>query len=182
MKTEPGEITVGGSLDWSVTLADYPAPDWVLHYAFFNGTANGSFDAAADGSDHKVDLTSAVTGTWAAGRYNWTAYVTKGDEQKSVGEGVFIFKPNPTVATNLDGRSHARKMLEAIEATLEGRGTADELDLVKGQFGERAIERNLDMVQKWRRKYRDEVEAEDSAQAMADGEPAPKNIHVKFTG
>lgn len=182
MKNEPGEITIGDSLDWTETLSDYPAPDWVLHYAFFNATDNGSFDAVADGTDHEVVLTSAITGAWKAGRYNWTAYVTKGSEQKTIDEGVFIFKPNPTAGVPVDARSHARKMLEAIEATLESRGTADQLDLVKGQFGERAIERNLEQVKKWRDKYRDEVAAEDSEQAMSDGGTAPKNIHVKFTG
>lgn len=181
MRNEPGEIVVGDSAGWSVALNDYPAPDWVLHYAMFNKDSNQSFDAAADGTDHKVSLASATTGAWAAGRYDWSAYVTKGSERESVATGVFIIKADPSLGLNYDGRSHARKMLEAIEATLEGRATRQDIELMKGQYGERAIERDPDLLRKWRDEYKKEVKAEDDQVALRAGKTVSRSTKIRFT-
>lgn len=180
MKTEPGEIVAGDSVEWSVTLDEYPAPDWVLHYAMFNKDSNQKFDAVADGSNHKVLLDSVTTAPWSAGRYDWTSYVTKGAERKNVAMGVFIIKADPTLGVNLDGRSHARKMLEAIEATLEGRASRQDLELMKGQFGERAVERDPELLLKWRDYYRKETQAEDDMAAMQAGVTKPRNTKIIF--
>lgn len=181
MKPEPGEIVAGDSAQWNVTLADHPAPDWVLHYALFNKTANISFEATADGADHLVTLTAATTVAWAPGRYDWAAYVTNGDERETVATGVIIIKADPSLGVNRDDRSHARKMLEAIEATLEGKATSQDAELVKGQYGERAIERDPDMLRKWRDRYRKEVKAEDDLVAMKAGKRVPRSTKIKFT-
>ena len=185
MSNEPGQIVAGDSVDWTENLNDYPAPDWVLHYALFNKDGNYSFDAGADGTGHKAALTAATTAAttaaWAAGRYDWASYVTKGAERESVATGAIIIKAHPAAGVPLDGRTHARKMLDALEATLEGKATTQDLDLVKGQFGERAMERDPELLRKWRDHYRTEVQDEEDKAAMKAGKKRSRNIKMKFT-
>jgi len=179
---EPGKIAAGDSLDWNRSLPDYPASDgWTLHYALFNATAVYSITSAADGDNHAVSVDSATTATWASGRYDWTAYVTHTDGRKrSLFAGTIIITPDLT-AGPYDGRSHARKMLDAIEAALEGRATADEMDLIKGQFGERAIERKSAELIVARDRYRREVKSEETAAALERGERPQNKIKIRFT-
>jgi len=180
MRDEPGKIVAGDSVEWTVQLADHPAPDWVLHYAMFNKDANQSFDAIADGANHKVQLTKTATATWAAGRYDWASYVTSGAERVTVSTGVFIIVADPSSGTPFDGRSHARKMVDAIEATLEGTATKEQLDILKGQYGDRAIERDPDLLRKLRKEYRREIKDENSMNDMKSGYRQPKNTKIIF--
>jgi hypothetical protein len=179
---EPGRIAAGDSLSWTRSLTDYKAGDgWTLHYALLNAAGAYTIDSTADGDNHAVSVTSATTTAWAAGRYDWTAYVTHTDgRRKSLFTGVIIITPDLTSGTPYDGRSHARKMLDAIEAAIENRATADELDLLKGQFGPRAIERNSAELIVHRDKYRREVNNEERAAALARGEKSPRNIKIRF--
>lgn len=178
---EPGKIAAGDSLDWTRSLTDYPASEgWTLHYALFNATAAYAITSAADGDNHVVSVDSATTATWDAGRYDWTAYVTHTDGTKrSLFTGTIIITPDLT--SPYDGRSHARKMLDALEAALEGRATTDEMDLIKGQFGERAIERKSAELIVARDRYRREVKSEETAAALARGERPQNKTKVRFT-
>lgn len=182
MSIEPVKIAAGDSLSWTRALTDYPAGDgWTLHYALFNAIAAYSFASTPDGDAHQVDVPSATTEAWAPGRYDYTAYVTHTDgTRRSLFAGVLTITPNPAAGTPHDGRTHARKMLDAIEATIEGRASKHDLDLVRGQFGERAAERAPEKLIEWRDKYRAEVDAEERAAAIARGERRPRNIKARF--
>jgi len=179
---EPGKIAAGDSLAWSRSLKDYLASDgWVLHYALFNATAAYTIDSAADGDDHAISIPATTTAEWDAGRYDWSAYVTHPDgRKKSLFTGAIIITPDLT-AGPYDGRSHARKMLDAIEAVVEGRATANDLDLVRGQFNDRVIEREPERLIEWREKYKVEVLAEEQAAGIGRGERLPRSIKVRFT-
>lgn len=185
MPIEPREIAASDSLSWERSLTDYPASEgWTLHYALFNATAAYTIDSTADGDTHIVSVDSATTAAWTAGRYDWTAYVTHTDgRRKSLFTGVI--KITPDLSQPYDGRSHARKMLDAIEAVLEGRATAQEIDLIKAQRGiqgdDRAIERDTAALIPLRDKYKAEVAAEERAAALVRGEKQPRNIKIRFT-
>jgi len=180
MNNEPGKITSGDSVSWTRVVADYKASDgWVLHYAMFNAAANYSFDGVASGDDHAINLVSADTAGWSAGRYDWTAYVTKGADRHVVTTGALIVTPDPTAGVNYDGRTHARKMLEALEAVIEKRATASDMDLVRGTFGGREVERDPAKLIEWRDKYKKDVESEEGEAALARGERVTGN-KIKF--
>ncbi len=184
MTIEPGKIAAGDSLNWTRSLPAYPAGEgYTLHYALFNATAAYTIDSVADGDDHLVNVDGTETSSWTPGRYDWTAYVTgpNGFRQSLFG-GTMVVTPDLSSGAPYDGRSHARKMLDAIEAALEGRATADEMDLIKAQFGERAVERRSADLIVARNKYRTEVETEERAAALERGERRPRNIKVRFTG
>ena len=90
-----------------------------------------------------------------------------------------IVSPDATTGQH-DGRSHAQIMLDAIEAALEGRATNNQLDLVKGQFGDRATERNAAALIAARDKYKAEVASEQQAEAISRGEGLPNKIKTRF--
>lgn len=181
MPTEPGKIAAGDSLSWERSLSDYPAgAGWTLHYALFNASNNYVIDATADGDTHVISVDSATSSAYAAGRYDWSAYVTHTDgRRQSLFTGNIIITPDLTSAP-YDGRTHARKMLDAIEACLEGRATAQELDLLKAQFRDRSMDRNSAELLTARDKYRAEVQAEEHSAALARGERRPRSVKVKF--
>ena len=180
--TEPTRITAGDSLVWTKALADYsPADGWTLHYALFNAVAAYTIDTAADGTNHAVTVLAAVTAVWAEGRYDYSAYVTHADgRRQSLFDGQLIIQPD-LAAGPRDGRTHARKMVDALEAALLGRATSGELDLIKAQFGDRAVERNTAELIVQRDKYMAEVRNEERLAGIAAGKRGPTSIKARFT-
>lgn len=177
----PREFSAGDTLDFSETVSAYAASDgWTLHYGLFNAIAAITLDSVADGDAHQFSETATATATWAEGRYDWTRYVTHGD-----GRRVSLAHGQIKILTDLagprDGRSHARKMLEAIEAQLENRATRDDLDMLRGRFKEREIERDKGALIVARDKYKAEVADEETALAITNGEGVSGNIKVRFT-
>ena len=160
--TEPGKFAVGDNLQWQKTIADYPATDWTLNYSLMNADYAYDFAASADGQVHVIDVPSATTVAWQPGRYTWVSYVSDGTSQVSIGTGIWSVAVNPALATPQDLSSHARKMLDAIEAALESRATAGQLDLVKSQIGDRAVDWKRENLISLRDKYRAEVIREEN--------------------
>lgn len=177
--TFPSTLFLGDSISETFTLPDYPASTYTLTVKLIPHTAGTarSITASASGDDHLVEATSGTTGAWTAGAHSWVAYVTSGTTRVNVGSGEITLRANPASATSLDGRSHARKVLEAIEAVLEGTATSDQKRVV---IGDREVEKwsPVDLI-KMRQAYRLEVVAEDNAARISAG-LAPRNrIYVR---
>jgi len=126
---EPLEITAGDTVEWTRTLSDYPADDgWTLNYAL-RGPAKVDLTSEADGSSHKTTITSiAIT---VAGTYYVQGYVTKDSERHTVYTGRIKVNPNLAGETEAtyDGRCHAQRVIDAIEAVIEGRAAKDQLEM-----------------------------------------------------
>jgi hypothetical protein len=77
-----------------------------------------------------------------------------------------------------DTRSHARKVLDAIEAAIEGRAG----DTVQSYtIGGRQINKmSADELIKWRNYYLAQVQTEDDAARLENGLPAQNTIRVRF--
>lgn len=179
--TEPTELTAGDTVQWTRSLPSFPAAaGWVLTYTLINSSGKISITASASGSDHAVSVPAATSGAWAAGKYQWQAYATLGTERHLVGTGTVLIKPNFSVATTYDGRSHARKVLEAIEAALESRATNDQLDILTTSFGDRSVGRDKSRLLELRDRYRREVRAEEDAERAAQGLPTRNKILVRL--
>lgn len=185
MNIEPGSLVAGDTVEWTRCAPDTPAPDWVLAYALFNATAAYNFSATADGADHKVTLAPNITAPWQPGRYDWTAFATHTatGKRKVIATGAVLIKLNPqqiTLGYNSDQRSHARRVLDAIEAAIQNRATTAQIDLVRGALNGRAIERDPEAMEKLRDKYRAEVAAEERAAAIGRGERVSTSLKVRF--
>jgi len=136
--------------------------------------------ASVVGGEWRVSLTAAQTETMAPGRWYWSAYITRVSDgaRVQIDDGEFLIEANRVVNPS-DTRSHARKVLDAIEASIEGRAG----DTVQSYtIGGRQINKmSADELIKWRNYYRAEVAAEDDAVRLENGLPAQNTIRVRFT-
>lgn len=175
--TEPLTLRAGDSVRWTRTLADYPAGDgWALSYVLVSASARINIVSAADGDDHAVTLAAATTAAYAPGAYTWAAYVTKDADRYTLGSGRIEVLPDLAAAglTAHDGRSHARKVLEALEAWIE---SADP-SVARRKIADREIQFiPIPELLALRDRYRREVRAEDAAAGIR---PARGRILLRF--
>jgi len=120
-------LTAGDTWSWTRELADYPAPTWTATVYF--AQSSGSFEATATADDvaHAFSITAATTASKAAGKYKWSLRVSDGTNAYTVEEGWVEVLANPAASGGRDPRSWARRTLDAVEATLEGRATDGQL-------------------------------------------------------
>ncbi len=119
---EPEKLTSGVTWKWKKTVSDYPASEWTLtYYLRKDGATATSFSAAADGDTHLVTVAAATTAGYAAGVYDIIGVVVKAAEKYVVFDGIFEVLTNPATAGAYDPRTHARRVLDLIEAAMEGR-------------------------------------------------------------
>jgi hypothetical protein len=123
---EPEGFAAGDSVFFDKSVSGYSAADgWTLTYAV-RGPSVLDIDSTyitASGSGWQVRLTAAATAALAAGRYTWVSYVTSGGERHQVERGVFNVTENFAELDEIV--SHNRKVLDQIEALIEGRTVAD---------------------------------------------------------
>ncbi len=127
---EPREFSTGETPKWTKSFDGYPASEgWTLDYHFRGAGAGFDVAATADGDDFIVAVPTAATDALTAGNYFWQAWINKDGEKYQVGEGSVTVKQGfAAVApgTTVDNRSQAKKILDAIDATIEGRATTDQ--------------------------------------------------------
>jgi len=142
--------------------------------------------AAADGDDYAISVLPATTRSWVKGIYSWMAYVykTTGDpavisEKHTLENGQVEILPDLTQAiSTTDLRSHAKKVLEAIESLLEGKPA---YDVASYSIAGRSVSKmSPEELIKWRSFYKTEYERELEAEAIARGEDNPRRIGVRF--
>lgn len=125
----PATLRSGDTWAWTESLPDYPATTYTLKYSFYHHEESvNTITAVADGSDYSVGLSAVDSAKYKPREWHWTACVEKGTgatlERKTVGAGTVEVKPGlANVTAGMDLRSHAQKVLDAINATLEGRAT-----------------------------------------------------------
>lgn len=168
---EPPEARAGLTWEWTRSFPDFPASTWTLKYWFKktgSSGANFSITATASGDGYAVNVPASTTAGYTAGDYTWSAQVTSGSDAKEVDRGTMKLLARYDQAQNLDDRSHARKMLAAIEALLESRGTVDQQEYT---IGDRQLKRmSVDELRSWRDYYRGEVGAEEMGERLRNGQ------------
>lgn len=182
-QAEPLVITAGDSVTWTRSFYDYPAnAGWVLSYALVKDAVRIVITGTASGSDHLISVTAATTAAWTAGTYVAQGYVTKA----ATSERYQVFSAELTIATNFatqssgyDSRSHAKKVLDAIEAVLESRASKS----VQNWSG---LEQSFSLIPTpdllvMRSNYRVEYQGEQQADAIARGLGNKRNVFTRFT-
>lgn len=173
---EPASFAAGDRVQWKRTLADFPISEgWTLKYYL-----RGNFQhdpvvfTATSAADYEIDLTAAVTAELTPGVYFWQAYVELGADRKLIGEGRMVIGADFSTMTHPhDGRSHARRCLEAIQAVIEGRATTD-----MQRYALQAVGRSVDKMSiKDLLAFRDYYLAEVNNE---EGKRGRKNIFVHF--
>lgn len=91
---EPQEIVSGDFIQWKRDdlTADYPSDSYTLKYsARLQGNGGVEIEITA-GSDHLVQVTSATSANYAAGTYNWQAYITRNSDSARIAVTSGIWK------------------------------------------------------------------------------------------
>lgn len=127
----PPRFSVGATLQFSTTLAAYPASaGWVLSHRLVRRAGDGviSFAATASGDAHLTTVAAATTAAWAPGAYTWANWVTRSGEVYDIDTGLTTLLADPrTASASLDLRTEAQIALDNVRATVAGKATADVL-------------------------------------------------------
>lgn len=174
---EPTELVVGDRWVWKRTDlgSDYPPASYSLKYSLRLANSSATeieIVANESGADYLVEVAAATTAGYTAGRYYWQLYIirTADSERLLLGRGVLDVLKNQDAAAT-DPRTHARKVLDAIEAVLENRATKDQEEYSIGSGGSsRSLKRTpIPDLNDLRDKYRAEVDAEERAENKQGG-------------
>lgn len=127
----PARLFAGDSWAWEIAdPADYPSAAYVLAYALAPEAGGARVEVEAT-APNPVAVGFAVaagdTAALAPGRWRWVLLATDAvhDTRAAFASGAFEVLPDPLAATAADTRSAARRILDAIDATIEGKVTKD---------------------------------------------------------
>jgi hypothetical protein len=181
---EPDSFIAGDTVKWTKSLTDYPATTWTLTYEF-RGTARHTVIATGTGSDFEAIITATVSATFTPGDYVWFAQVSSGSEKYTIGSGTVTVKDNPAVGTAAqDRRTHARRMLDAIEAMMENNASREEMEYeiqIPGGSLRRLWLCPKEELIKFHSHYAMLVRQEQNAERIAQGKPSRNRILTIFT-
>lgn len=145
----PAEITIGTTLEWEKEFADFPADEWTVTY-YFRGAGPG-FNAVGETNNgaHAFSVGADVTSDMLVGRYDYQAFATRDSEKHLVDEGISAAKASLEALDaedTYDARSRNRKILDALQALMEGKATLDQQKYmiatgVPGFSSQREVER-----------------------------------------
>lgn len=177
---EPTSFRAGDLLTWTKTLSDYPANQgWSLAYTLINATSKITINAGASGVDFSISVPAATTSAYAPAKYRWMSRVTNGTQIYSLSQGTMEILPNLAAATTFDFRSHAKIMLDAIEAAFVGKASSTQLKL---EINGRLIWNYTpaELIQ-WRSFYKAAVIKEAQAEKLALTGINPRRMGVRLT-
>jgi hypothetical protein len=178
---EPSSVNAGDTVRWQKTLPNHPATDgWALRYTFINGAAKFTLQSAPGGAQaaHTLEASASTTALWSPGEYDWICRAELGAEAYTVATGRTTVAPDAANQLVLDKRSQARRTLDAIEATIEGRASSATAEYEIN--GRRMRYIPISELFTLRDRYRAEVAREDAARAIAAGGLDSRRIYVRF--
>jgi hypothetical protein len=170
---EPREFTAGDTVTWDRTASGYSAADgWVLVYSFRGNASTTDYTATADGTGFTLTVSAADSALLSQGDYTVSGSVEKGFERFTVFAGRITVTANVSaMGTTFDGRTHVKKVLDAIEAVLESRATKEILQTnIEGvSISNIPHPELLELREKYMAYYKQEVAAENIAMGGASG-------------
>lgn len=179
---EPSQFTIGDTLSFRKILADYPPSEgWSLSYSLRILETGSALDisASVDGQEYVINVTRQTTDDWDAGTYAIQGFVDNGSSRFQVYDGFIEALPNlSAIATAVDLRSHARKVLDNIEAVLEGRATHDVLESHIGDTTFRRL--TPGQLMDMRNKYLVELDKEERRARVKAGKASGRKIYTRF--
>lgn len=179
---EPAEVRAGDTVTWLKSLASYPASIWTLYYRLINATAKIDITASASGDAHLVSVPTTTSDDWTAGDYAYIAWVTDGTNRVTVAQGRMTVLPNlaAVTAAGYDSRTHAKKMLDAIDAALLSLSSGERLAVVEADIVSRKFKYDFNGLQRLRSIYAAEVRAEENSERIKLGLKPRNKLNVRF--
>ena len=182
----PSELQLGDFWAWKREdlVNDYPTSLYSLSYEFHEDSGGGGshkFTATATetSSAYIVEIASATTANYSAGDYKYYAFITRtsDSERITVDEGLTTVTLN-FGTTNADVRTHAKKVLDAIEAVIENRASMDQQSM---SIAGRSLSRmSIDDLMTFRDRYKAEYLKEVKIARIKNGLGSGNTIKVAF--
>jgi hypothetical protein len=181
----PSTVHAGDTISWNESLADYPASSYNLAFDLRSYDCPPiTITASANGNDHAISCNAATTKGWKAGIYAWQAYAYTGSPpdfttKVTLQRGTIEIRPDLTgFSATGDPRSHVKKVLDALEAVIEGKATSDQLSY---SIAGRSISKmSPTEILQWRDLYKTEYQREMDAEKISQGIESPRRIGVRF--
>ena len=183
---EPDTLVVGDRWMWRrPDLASiYDPSAYALTYEYHRDSGGGgshkfAITATETTDDYIIEIASATTAAYATGDFHWYAFITRtsDSERIAVDDGYAKIELN-FADTNADHRSHAKKVLDAIEAVLENRASQDQMSY---SIAGRSLARmSIDDLMTFRNRYRAEYNEELKRWRIKNKQDTGNTIKVRF--
>ncbi len=175
----PKEITAGFTIEWSETPAGYPSSSYTLQATLIEKTTGttSTVTAAAVGDGYAFTIPAATSAAYTAGDYRLYLYAVSGLEKYLIGQQDITVRPNPLTG-GVDIRDHIKKMLDAINATLEGRATQEYASM--SIDGKSITQMDPDTLLRLRGYYVNEYRKLQNADRIANGKQPLNKVFTKF--
>ena len=199
LNPEPLELVIGDTVTWirrSVqavekndnnvleTIDIKASEGWTLKFTavgklgYFTITASADADNADDFCFTATAETTSGAG-YVAGDYKWQVVAIKTTTRYTIAEGWITLLDNISGRTALyDNRSHAKKVLDAIEAVIEGRASQDQMSY---SIAGRQLSRTpIPDLMRLRAMYKSEYDGEVATANIEAGLSSGNKIHTRF--
>lgn len=183
---EPDSLVLGDFWAWKRDdLADtYPTASYSLTYEFHEDSGGGgnhkfTLTAVEANDTYYIEANSSTTTSYVIGDYIWEAHITKTADSNRimVDSGRTSISEN-LANTNADLRSHAKKVLDNIQAVIEGRATIDQSSF---SLGGRSLSRmSIDELMTFRDRYKAEYLKEIKLARIRNKQGSGNTIKVNF--
>lgn len=181
--SEPNELQLGDFWAWKRTdlSTDYPTASYALSYEFnlVDGSTATNFTLTATESNDEYIIEVSNTTSYTSGEYNWVSYITRSSDSARIklSEGFTEIQENYATTTS-SVRSHAKKVLDAIEAVIENRATMDQSSM---SIAGRSLSRlTIDELLQFRDRYKAEYLKEVKKARIKNKKDSGNTIKVRF--
>tara|TARA_R100000781_G_scaffold90233_1_gene55734 strand:+ start:997 stop:1626 length:630 start_codon:yes stop_codon:yes gene_type:complete len=183
---EPSKLVAGDRFTWrrDDLASDYSPSSFALTYEFHSDVGGGGskkFTITAIEADNTyfIEVNSPTTADFTPGDYIWEAYITRtSDSQRIMVDSGRTEITTNLADTNADLRSHAKKVLDAIEAVIEGRATIDQasMSIAGRSLSRTALSDLMDLRHTYKAEYLKEIKLARIRNKQGSG----NTIKVKF--
>lgn len=190
MTVFPDAIRQGDTVAWRTGAWRTPIGDeissangWALitYVRFPIATGATQSTGVSYGDGWQSSLSSGITALFPLGyRGSWQAVASKSGDVYTIGTGAFDVLANLSAASAVDGRSQARRDLEACQVAIRdiiAKGGTQEYAL----FGNTRKYYKLSELIELENKLKADVVREEAAENIKNGKGNPYNVFVRFT-
>jgi len=181
-------IIIGDTLSLEYTLPDYSSDTYDIWIALRGVNATIDLKDGESGvtitkanGDFTIAVTAAATAGWAAGLYNYAIYAgkTSWSEKYQVYTGQVELKADISAqSSGYDGRSHSKKVLDAIEAVIENRASQDQQSYTIA--GRSITKLSVDELLKFREYYKSLYNQELKKEKAANSDGTGQMVKARF--
>lgn len=179
----PTELQLGDFWAWKRDdlSSDYPVASYSLSYEFnlVDGATASNFTLTATESNDTYVVEASNTGSYTKGNYNWVSYMTRSSDSARVKlEEGFVEVQDNYATTTASIRSHAKIVLDSIEAVIENRANIDQASM---SIAGRSLSRmSIDELLTFRDRYKAEYLKEVKQLRIKNNRGSGNTIKVNF--